>query len=127
MSWNNTAIQKIYQKAEVIRFFRFICNYAMEKFVSLQEIIEIYCISRKLVRDILRHYSVNCYKQEDTIYINLKEFHKIYTSKYNPALFTVEEVKPIIKNTINKTFFSIFSEPVNCKQNLRKLVMSYAG
>ena len=100
----------------------------MEKFVSLQEIIEIYCISRKLVRDILRHYNVDCYKQEDTIYIKLWEFHKIYTSKYNPALFTVEEEKkPIIKNTINKTFFSIFSEPVNCKQNLRKLVMSYAS
>ena len=104
----------------------------MQKFVSLQEIIEIYCISRKLVRDILRHYNVDCYKQDDTIFIDLKKFHGIYTSKYNPALFTVEEKveeiqKPVIKNTINRTFFSIFSEPVNCKQNLRKLVMSYAG
>ena len=99
----------------------------MEKFVSLQEIIEIYSISRKLVRDILRHYGVNCYKQEDVIYINFKEFHHIYTTKYNPVLFTLEEKKPAIESSVNRTFFNIFSEPVNCKQNLRKLVMSYAG
>ena len=98
----------------------------MQKFVSLQGIIEIYCISRKLVRDILRHYSVDCYKQDETIYIDLKKFHKIYTSKYNPALFTLEE-KSTIENSLNRTFFNIFSEPVDCKQRLRKLVMSYAG
>lgn len=103
----------------------------MQKFVSLQEIIEIYCISRKLVRDILTHYWVDCYKQEDEIYIDVMEFHKVYTTKYNPALFTIEEKKEekrtLIENTINKTFFNIFSEPVNCKQRLRKLVMSYAA
>ena len=98
----------------------------MGKFVSLQEIIEIYCISRKLVRDVLRHYKVDYYKQNDVIYINLKEFHQIYTSKYNPSLFTIEDKKPIIENTLNKTFFNIFSEPVDCTQRLRKLVMSYA-
>ena len=106
----------------------------MEKFATLQEIIEIYCISRKLVRDILRHYNVDCYKKDDEIYIDLKEFHKIYTSKYNPVLFVVDEkkeekrelLKPIMENKINKTFFNIFSEPVNCKQNLRKMVMAYA-
>jgi hypothetical protein len=98
----------------------------MQKFVSLQEIIEIYCISRKLVRDILRHYNIDCYKQDDTIYIDLKKFHTIYTSKYNPALFTLEE-KTTIENSLNRTFFNIFSEPVDCKQRLRKLVMSYAG
>jgi hypothetical protein len=98
----------------------------MEKFATLQEIIEIYCISWKLVRDVLRHYKVDFYKQEDTIYINLKEFHQIYTKIYNPALFTIEE-KPTIESSLNRTFFNIFSEPVNCKQRLRKLVMSYAG
>ena len=98
----------------------------MQKFVSLQEIIEIYCISRRLVRDILRHYSVDCYKNEDVIYIDLKAFHKIYTAKYNPALFTIEE-KPTIESSINRTFFNIFSVPVDCKQRLSKLVMSYAG
>ena len=99
----------------------------MEKFVSLQEITEIYCVSWKLVRDILRHYKVDCYKNEDVIYIDLKEFHKIYTSKYNPSLFTTEENKrPTVENKLNRTFFSIFSEPINCKQRLRKMVMSYA-
>ena len=43
----------------------------MKNFVTLQEIIEIYCISRKLVRNILRHYDVDCYKKEDEIYIDL--------------------------------------------------------
>lgn len=99
----------------------------MEKFVSLQEIIEIYCISRKLARDIIRHYSVDCYKQEDIIYINLKEFHHVYTTRYNPALFTVEEKKPTIEDNLNRTFFSIFSEPVNYKQKLKKIAMAYAG
>ena len=106
----------------------------MKKFVTLQEIIEIYCISRKLVRDILRHYNVDCYKNEDEIYIDLKEFHRIYTSKYNPVLFVVEEkreekrelLKPIMESKISKTFFNIFTEPVDCKQRLRKMVMAYA-
>lgn len=103
----------------------------MKRFISLQEIVEIYCISRKLVRDILMRYCVDCYKKEDVIYIDFKGFHKIYTTKYNPALFTIEEEpkeqkKPTIETNLNRTFFSIFSTPVNCKQELRKLVMSYA-
>ena len=65
----------------------------MPKFVSLQGIIEIYCISRKLVRDISRHYRVDCYKKENEIYVNLPEFHQVYTTKYNPVLFVVEDKK----------------------------------
>ena len=103
----------------------------MEKFVSLQEIVEIYCISRKLVRNVLRNYRVDYYKQ-DEIYINLKEFHKIYTTKYNPVLFTVEEKrqegrKPVIENKINRTFLNIFTEPINYKQKLKRLTMAYSG
>ena len=104
----------------------------MEKFVSLQEIIEIYCISRKLVRDILRHYKIDYYKQ-DEIFINLKDFHKVYTTKYNPVLFTLEErqkgeIKPIIENKINKTFLNIFSTPVDYKKKLkRNIAIAYAG
>ena len=90
----------------------------------------IYCISRKLVRDILRNYKVDNYKKEDEIYINLKEFYQIYTKKYNPALFTIDEQqetkKPIIQNKLNRTFFNVFSEPINCKQRLRNMVMAYA-
>ena len=98
----------------------------MKNFVTLQEINEIYCVSRKLVRDILRHYNVDFYKQDDEIYINLKDFHKVYTAKYNTTLFTIEEKESLMENTLNKTFFSIFSEPVDCKQKLRKLVMAYS-
>ena len=105
----------------------------MEKFVTLQEIIEIYCISRKLVRDVLRHYRVDSYKQEDEIYINLKEFHKVYTTKYNPVLFTIEERqeekrKFNIENSLNRTFFIIFSKPVDYKQKkLKDISITYAG
>ncbi len=105
----------------------------MKDFLPLQEIIRIYCISRKLVRDILRHYNVDSYKKNDEIYINFKEFHKVYTTKYNPALFTIEEekkeiIKPIIENKINKTFFNIFTEPVDYHQKkLRKVAVAYAS
>ena len=105
----------------------------MEQFVSLQEIMGIYCISRKLIRDILRHYAVDSYKQDDDIYINLKEFHKVYTTKYNPVLFTIEEekkeiIKPIIENKINKTFFNIFTEPVDYHQKkIKKIAVAYAS
>ena len=103
----------------------------MENFATLQEILDMYCISRKLVRDILRHNNVDFYKRDDEIYVNTKEFYQIYTAKYNPALFTIEEEseerKSLIENKLNRTFFSIFSEPVNCKQKLRSMVMSYAG
>ena len=104
----------------------------MKDFLSLQEIMGIYCISRKLVRDILRHYRVDCYKQEDEIYIQFKEFHSIYTTKYNPVLFTVEEkketIKPIIESKINKTFFNIFTEPVDYHhKNFRKVAMTYTN
>lgn len=106
----------------------------MEKFATLQEIIEIYCISRKLVRNVLRHYRVDFYKQDGEIYINLKEFHQIYTTKYNPALFTVEEkqkweiIKPIIETKINRTFLNIFTTPVDYHQKkFRKIAINYAG
>lgn len=98
----------------------------MKDFLSLQEILEIYCISWKLVRDILRHYRVDCYKKEDDIYINFKEFHQIYTTKYNPVLFKIEEKMPAIENTLNRTFFNIFSEPVSYNQKLKKIAISYA-
>ncbi len=103
----------------------------MEEFATLQEITENYCISRKLVKKILVNYKVDCYGQDDKIYINLKDFYQIYSTKYNPALFTIEEKvdkvwKSIFENKLNRTFFNFFSEPVNCKQNLRNLVMAYA-
>ncbi len=98
----------------------------MEKFVTLDEILDMYCISRRLVRGILRHNKIDFYKRDDEIYINLKEFYAIYTAQYNPALFKLEEKKSTIEDSLDKNFYSFFSGPINCKQNLRKLVMSYA-
>lgn len=108
----------------------------MPKFVSLQGIIEIYCISRKLVRDISRHYRVDCYKKENEIYVNLPEFHQVYTTKYNPVLFVVEDkkeekkeiLKPIIENKINRTFLNVFTTPVDYKKKMkRNIAIAYAG
>ena len=106
----------------------------MEKFVTLGEILDMYCISRRLVREILRHNKIDFYKRDEEIYINLKEFYEIYTAKYNPALFTIEEkqkgeiIKPIIENKINRTFLNIFTTPVDYHQKkLRKIAISYTG
>ena len=99
----------------------------MEKFVTLDEILDMYCISRRLVRGILRHNKIDFYKRDDEIYINLKEFYAIYTTQYNPALFKLEDKKSTIEDTLNKNFYNFFSEPVDCKQSLWKLVMSYAS
>ena len=98
----------------------------MENFATLHEILVMYCISWKLVRDILRHNKIEFCKRDEEIYINQKEFYQIYTSKYNPALFSIEEKKSTIEDSLNKNFFNFFSEPVDCKQSLRKMVMTYA-
>ena len=58
---------------------------------------------------------------------------EIYTTKYNPVLFTIEEKqkeekrKLILENSINRTFFSIFCEPVNYKKKLRHISIAYTG
>ena len=99
----------------------------MEKFATLQEILDMYCISRKLVRHILRHHKIDFYKDENIIYINMEEFYQIYTANYNPSLFTIDTNSDTILNKkSNKTFFSIFTGHISCKQSLRNLVMSYA-
>ena len=104
----------------------------MKNFATLQEILEVYSISRKLVREILRDYRVDCYKKDDELYINFKEFHKVYTTKYNPSLFSLEEKqeekkKQTNENNLNRTFFNIFSEPVNHRQKkLRRISIAYA-
>ena len=38
-----------------------------------------------------------------------------------------DDKKSTIEDTLNKNFYNFFSEPVDCKQSLRKLVMSYAS
>ena len=81
----------------------------------------------------MRNYRVDFYKSEDELYINFEDFHKVYTTKYNPSLFTLEdkpkeERKIVIESSINRTFFNIFREPVSCKQKrVGRIAMAYAG
>ena len=50
-----------------------ICGTLIKIGGTLHEILDMYCISRRLVRDILRHNKIDFYKNEDEIYINQKE------------------------------------------------------
>lgn len=105
----------------------------MSNFLSLHEILAIYCISWKIVREILRNYRVDFYK-DDELYINIREFHKVYTTKYNPTLFREDELewkqeerrKLPLENSLNRTFFSMFTLPVDSKKKIKKLSIAYA-
>lgn len=109
----------------------------MKEFVTLEDVKSIYCISRRIIRDILRNNRVHFYEDRDILYINLGEFHKVYTSKYNPALFTEEdcnrviEKKQILQEVVetkeNRTFFNIFTKPVDYKISMKKAILSYAS
>ena len=109
----------------------------MKEFVTLEDVKNIYCISWRIIRDILRNNRVHFYEDREMLYINFKEFHKVYTSKYNPALFTEEDcdrvvekqevLKEIVDSKENRTFFSIFTRPVDRKVSMKKAILSYAS
>ena len=109
----------------------------MKEFVTLEDVKNIYCISWRIIRDILRNNRVHFYEDREILYINFKEFHNVYTSKYNPALFTEEDCNSVVKkqeilkevaeNKENRTFFNIFTAPVDSKVSVKKLILSYAS
>jgi len=110
----------------------------MKEFVSLEDVQNIYCISRKIVRDIIRHNRIHFYQDREALYINYKEFHSVYTSKYNPLLITEEDCKkaqrqdrrilqPIAESRENRTFFNIFTTPIDYSTKNRRVAVSYAG
>lgn len=109
----------------------------MKEFVTLEDILNLYCISRRTVRTILRNNKIHFHDDRDTVYINFKEFHKVYTTKYNPALFTeadcnrvvekVETLKEIVDSKENRTFFNIFTTPVDRHINMKRVAVSYAS
>ena len=109
----------------------------MKEFAALEDILNLYCISRKTVRNILRNNRIHFHDDRDTIYINFKEFHKVYTTKYNPALFTeedcnrvvekVEVLKEVVETKENRTFFNIFTSPVDRRVNMKRAMLSYAS
>lgn len=73
----------------------------MKNYITTQEIIDIYKISQTIVDTILRKYKIDTFKGKKWLLINFKDFHKAYTSAYNPSLFSVLD-KKIVKVTPRK-------------------------
>ena len=98
----------------------------MKNYITIQEIIDIYKISLNVVNIILKKYKIDTFKGKKWLLINFKDFHKAYTSAYNPTLFSSidkkekprkpEEVEKLIKfGDTNDLFKHIFSNPCRKK------------
>ena len=99
----------------------------MKNYITTQEIIDIYKISQTVVDTILKKYKIDTFKGKKWLLINFKDFHKAYTSAYNPSLFSVldkktanprkpEEVEELLKFwdtdwLFNKTFSKSYKKP----------------
>lgn len=99
----------------------------MKNYITTQEIIDIYKISQTVVDTILKKYKIDTFKGKKWLLINFKDFHKAYTSAYNPSLFSVldkktanprkpEEVEKLLKFwdtdwLFNKTFSKSYKIP----------------
>ncbi len=62
-------------------------------YISNKEITKIYNILQSTVDVILEQHKIDSFKNKKWIFINLKDFHKVYISTYNPSLFTYTEKK----------------------------------
>ncbi len=98
----------------------------MKNYITIQEIIDIYKISLNTANIILKKYKIDTYKGKKWLLINFKDFHKAYTSAYNPTLFSLidkkekprkpEEVEKLIKfGDTDDLFKHIFSNPCRKK------------
>ena len=65
----------------------------MKNYITIPEIIEIYKISQNVVNTILKKYKIDTFKWKKWLLVNFKDFHKAYTSAYNPSLFSVLDKK----------------------------------
>jgi len=97
----------------------------MKNYITVQEVIDIYKISQTIVDTILKKYKIDTFKGKKWLLINFKDFHKAYTSAYNPSLFSVldkkatketprkpEEVEELLKFVDTDWLFSrSFSKP----------------
>lgn len=107
----------------------------MKNYITTQEIIDIYKISQNVVNTILKKYKIDTFKGKKWLLINFKDFHKAYTSAYNPSLFSdldkkskikeiprkPEEVEKLVKFADTDDLFSkSFSKP--CKKLIQKNV-----
>lgn len=101
----------------------------MKNYITVPEIIEIYKISQNIVDTILKKYKIDTFKGKKWLLINFKDFHKAYTSAYNPSLFSdldkkskskatprkPEEVEEMLKFAdTDGLFLKLFSKP--CKK-----------
>ena len=74
----------------------------MKNYISVQEIIDIYKISQTIVNSILKKYKIDTFKGKKWLMVNFKDFHKAYTSAYNPSLFSELDKKSKTKETPRK-------------------------
>ncbi len=104
----------------------------MKNYITITEIIEIYKISQNVVNTILKKYKIDTFKWKKGLLINFKDFHKAYTSAYNPSLFSEldkktkikesprkpEEVEELLKFAdVDGLFFKIFSKAYEKPKN----------
>ena len=89
----------------------------MKNYITIKDISKIYNISQKTVNMILKNHKIDTFKSKMWLVINFKDFHKAYTSTYNPSLFSYTEKKPTIENgflifaDVENSFLNIFSKP----------------
>lgn len=63
----------------------------------ISEIISIFHINANTIQEIVKRYKIDNFTSKWKIFVNIKDFYKVYTNKYNPALFDLAEKKKIIK------------------------------
>lgn len=74
----------------------------MKNYISVQEVIDIYKISQTIVNTILKKYKIDTFKGKKWLMVNFKDFHKAYTSAYNPSLFSELDKKSKTKEIPRK-------------------------
>ena len=74
----------------------------MKNYISVQEVIDIYKITQTVVNTILKKYKIDTFKGKKWLMVNFKDFHKAYTSAYNPSLFSELDKKSKTKETPRK-------------------------
>lgn len=107
----------------------------MKNYITVPELIEIYKISQNVVNTILKKYKIDSFKGKKWLLINFKDFHKAYTSAYNPSLFSHLDKKTKVKETPRKPeeveemlkfadtdglFLKSFSKPLKKTSNQKK-------
>jgi len=65
----------------------------MKNYITIKDISKIYNISQKTVNMILKNHKIDSFKSKKWLVVNFKDFHKVYTSTYNPSLFSYMKKK----------------------------------